>query len=222
MKSNWAKRWGIILILLGFAIGIPGFWLLITHNHFEATARIKVSRTAPGDGTSSGGSISYDPYFIQTEFEVIQSEIVLGRVINTLHLDVEWGNKYAEGRKLNLTETRGLLRQCLDLRPVRNFTFIDIGVISEDPVEAAKIANAVAEAYLDFRWEQSVRLMDAATPGMIHDRPVQIIERAQPPTIPIGHHRPLGQALLGVGVLLLVCGFVTFVRNWRRPDEAAS
>jgi uncharacterized protein involved in exopolysaccharide biosynthesis len=210
MKSNWAKRWGIILILLGFAIGIPGFWLLIAHPHYEATARIEVTRSAP-EIPPAGGNLPYDPYFIQTEFEVIQSEIVLRKVVEALHLDAEWGNKYAEGRKLEMTETMGLLKQSLHLRPVRNTLLIEISVINEDAAEAAKIANAIAEAYRDFQGEHDPKLCV-----------VRIVDLAPPSTSPIGHNRPLGQALLGIGGWLILWGFVTFVRNWRKPEEAES
>ena len=157
MKSNQGKLWGIILIFLGFAIGIPGLWLLISHSRFEATVRIEVTRSAP-EVSPPGGNLPYDPYFIQTEFEVIQSEIVLGKVVETLHLDAEWGNRYAGGRKLELAETMGLLKQSLHLRAVSNTLLIEIGVISEDAVEAAKIANAVAESYRDFQGQHDPKL----------------------------------------------------------------
>jgi uncharacterized protein involved in exopolysaccharide biosynthesis len=212
MKSNWAKRWGIILILLGFAIGIPGVWLLIAHPHYEATTRIELSNQPDiASGIEIERKLSYDPYFIQTEFEVIQSQIVLNNVVTKLQLDTEWGKRYANGRKLELTETVDLLKQCLRLRLVRNTLLIEIGVISEDAAEAAKIANAIAEAYRDLQEEHIPKLSV-----------VRIVDPARPDSSPLGPNRPLGQALLGVGVLLLVCGFVVFVRNWRRPDEAAS
>jgi len=39
-------------------------------------------------------SAVYDPYFIQTEFEIIQSQLVLNSVIDKLKLNVAWGKKY--------------------------------------------------------------------------------------------------------------------------------
>ena len=54
--------------------------------------------------------ISYDPYFIQTEFEVIQSEVILGKVIEDLDLNNEWGKKYANGEPLKTSETIALLK----------------------------------------------------------------------------------------------------------------
>src|SRR5881227_1346728 len=50
---------------------------------FSSTAKIKIERDAPDiQGLADRVPMSgYDPYFIQTEFEVIQSEVVLGKVI---------------------------------------------------------------------------------------------------------------------------------------------
>ena len=41
---------------------------------------------------------NYDPYFIQTEFEVIQSEVrFFTNVIDNLDLNREWGKKCSGG-----------------------------------------------------------------------------------------------------------------------------
>src|SRR6516165_5421776 len=53
---------------------------------FSSTARIKVERDQPDISSVQGGpqmSGMYDPYFIQTEFEVLQSEVILGNVLTT-------------------------------------------------------------------------------------------------------------------------------------------
>src|SRR5437588_10424827 len=51
---------------------------------FSSTARIKVERDQSDISSVQGGpqlSGLYDPYFIQTEFEVLQSEVILGTVL---------------------------------------------------------------------------------------------------------------------------------------------
>src|ERR1035441_4914972 len=100
------------------------------------------------------GNPSYDPYFIQTEFELLQSEVILGRVIDELDLNSEWGKKYANGDRLKTSEAIGLLKGRIELRPVRNTSLIEIRVFSEKAEEAARIANAIAEAYKAHREEQ--------------------------------------------------------------------
>src|ERR1700746_1926114 len=111
---------------------------------YSSTARIKVERDQ-SDITSffgqSGGG--YDPYFIQTEFEVIQSEVILGKVIHDLKLDVEWGKKWNGGTPFTLMETMTMLKRMMDLRPVRNTSLIEIRLFSEKPDEAERIANRI-------------------------------------------------------------------------------
>ncbi|MGD0259219.1 MAG: von Willebrand factor type A domain-containing protein [Verrucomicrobiota bacterium] len=125
----------------------------------ERTARIKIEHDQSDiNGMADRGGIAgYDPYFLQTEFEVMQSEAVLGKVIKELNLNEAWGKKQG-GRTLTTAETMALLKNKLDLRPERNSDLIDVGVKSDQPEEAAQIANAVAEAYKEHRAEQRAQL----------------------------------------------------------------
>src|SRR6266566_5276645 len=127
---------------------------------YSSTARIKIERDQSDispitDRPVLGG---YDPFFLLTEFEVIKSEIVLGKVIQDLDLNREWGKKYAGNEPLKTSETMALLKSKMDLRQVRNTSLIDIQVFSEKPEEAAKIANALAEAYQAHRLEERMRM----------------------------------------------------------------
>src|SRR5664280_1193553 len=114
---------------------------------YASTARIKLESDAP----PVAGQPSYDPYFIQTEFEIIQSQLVLNPVIDKLKLNVDWGKKYFAGQTLTASQTLEILKQRLQLAPVKNTKLIAITVYSDDRQEAAQIANAIAEAYRDYR-----------------------------------------------------------------------
>jgi polysaccharide biosynthesis transport protein len=122
---------------------------------YSSTARIKVEndiRDIQGmDGTPSVGG--YDPYFIQTTFEIMQSQLVLSNVIAVMNLNVKWGEKYFNGETLKTTETMEILKQRMQLAPVKNTKLIAITVYSDDPKEAADLANAIATAYHDYRLE---------------------------------------------------------------------
>src|SRR5262249_29243539 len=83
---------------------------------------------------------------------------ILGKVIDSLNLNTEWGKRYAGGEKLKTVETMMLLKRHMDLNPVRNTSFIEITVRSEDSNEAARIANAIAETYRDERLEERRQL----------------------------------------------------------------
>ncbi len=120
---------------------------------FSSTARIKIEPDQTDIEGLAGNrmNLGYDPFFIQTEFEAIQSEIVLGKVVDLLDLNTVWGAKTGGGMKLKTTDTIGLLKGRMALRPVRNTSLIEVTVYSEDRTEAAKIANAIAESYRDLR-----------------------------------------------------------------------
>ena len=101
---------------------------------------------------------SYDPYFFQTEAHIIQSEIVLVKVIEELRLGEAWGKNQSEGKPLEASETLNRLRKRLSLRPLRNTTLVEIRVSGQIPSEAANIANAVARAYRSYRQQDRVQL----------------------------------------------------------------
>jgi len=167
-KLHFLDYWRIIrvrktVILAVFLLVVITATLVtfILPESYASSARIKVERDSPDVAglTERGGLLGgYDPYFIQTEFEVIQSETILGKVIADLNLNTEWGRKYASGEKLKTPETQAILKGRLDLRPVRSTSLIEIRVYSEDKEEAARIANGIAHAYRDHRLEQRKQL----------------------------------------------------------------
>jgi Mg-chelatase subunit ChlD len=122
----------------------------------ERKARIKVEGSEPMATLSVGGSAAYDPYFVQTEFESIQSDAVLGKVVDKLSLNEAWAKKKGAADTLKAEETIALLKDRLDLRAVPNSNLVEIGVKSDKPEEAAQIANTIAEVYLNQRREQGL------------------------------------------------------------------
>jgi succinoglycan biosynthesis transport protein ExoP len=152
---------------------------------FQSTARIKVERDQSDissvQSPQLSGGMPYDPYFIQTEFEVIQSEVILSKVLDPsrkdpLHPDrldlvqipgddgrmhpvlEVWSARYNGGQPMTMQEGLLRLRSYLDVRPTRNTSLIEIRFESESPREASIIANAIAQTYQNYRLEEQVRL----------------------------------------------------------------
>lgn len=120
---------------------------------FMSSTRIKVEKEAAdvpllGSIVSSGPP---DPFFLQTEFEVIQSKTNLYTVIDELDLNTRWSPEYLSQGTLKSQETFEILRNKIDVRQYRNTTMIEIRVYSRDKAEAAEIANKIAEVYRDNR-----------------------------------------------------------------------
>jgi len=118
----------------------------------ENFARVKIERDQSEAASVTGAtdSSSYDPYFIQNEFETIKSDKVLGKVVENLNLRKAWGKG---GQSLSTNQAIALLKGKLDLKGERNTSIVDIGAKSDKPEEAAALANAVAQSYQDYRSE---------------------------------------------------------------------
>jgi polysaccharide biosynthesis transport protein len=128
---------------------------------FSSYARIKIERDTtdvPGITQAQNFGGGYDPYFIETEFQVIQSEVILDKVIENLGLNEAWGKKYNGGQKLKTSESRTLLKRQIELHTDRNTSLIEIRVYSDDKKEAAVLANAIAGVYKDYRLEQKLAI----------------------------------------------------------------
>jgi len=130
---------------------------------YASTARIIVEPDVSdisgiGGDERSVSQATYDPFFLQTTYELIQSQAVLSNVVSTLHLDTEWGKKYYNGETLKTTEAVEFLKRRMHLDTVRNTKYLTITVYSEDKNDAARLANAVAEAYQNYRLEQRASL----------------------------------------------------------------
>jgi len=185
---------------------------------FAGTCRIKVEQNV-SQGTNV---VTYDPYFLQTEFEVMQSQLVLEPVIARLNLDVEWGKKYFNGETLKTSEAMEILKARLRLAPVRGTKLIAITVYSDDRNEAARLANAIADSYWAYRMGAAgkVDVQSQANPPVHIEKfgaaghqqneierklPVVIYDRAEPGRFPVKPNKPLN-IVLGVVIGIFLGG----------------
>jgi succinoglycan biosynthesis transport protein ExoP len=161
-KLHFLDYWRIIrirktVILAVFLLVVITATLVtfILPESYSSMARIKVERDQSDISFMTDPRLTgtYDPYFIQNEFETIKSERVLSNVVASLSLNEDWGKKYNGGLPLKTHESIARVKGMMDLQPVRNTSFIDIKVFSEKPEEAAALANAVAKSYQSYRWD---------------------------------------------------------------------
>ncbi|MBI3874649.1 MAG: polysaccharide biosynthesis tyrosine autokinase [Verrucomicrobia bacterium] len=89
----------------------------------------------------------FDPYFIQTQFERIQSPKVLNEVIESLKLRERWAQRRGMAEPLNRLQAYEVLKRSIDPRQVRNTSIIEIRVYSDLKEESAAIANKIADVY---------------------------------------------------------------------------
>ena len=150
---------GFVLLGIGSLMILLGICFMLGPTTYSSTARIKIERGESSQWElNHSPSFSSDPYFIQTEFEVMASATVLGKVIKDLNLNEEWGKKHGSGQPLKTSESIALLKHRLEIRPIRNTSFVEIRVLSGKGKEAADIANDIAEAYREHRHAQRKQL----------------------------------------------------------------
>lgn len=119
---------------------------------YSSTAQIEIQPdiTTP----SPVDYFPYDPYFMETELNTIQGDVVLKRVVSDLNLDVEWGKKFnPDGAPLKTADAIDILRRYISLDEDRNTKLLNITVMNEDKDLAATIANTIAEDYKEYRLE---------------------------------------------------------------------
>jgi uncharacterized protein involved in exopolysaccharide biosynthesis len=141
-----------VVFLLVFMASITITFIL--PESYASTTRLKVESEGNDILAMNVQPVStqpYDPYFLQTTFEIIQSQLVLNPVMDKLNLNAIWGKKYFNGEILKPAKTMELLKQRMQLNTVRNTKLISITVYSDDKNEAPQIANAIAESYRDYR-----------------------------------------------------------------------
>jgi succinoglycan biosynthesis transport protein ExoP len=126
----------------------------ILPEQFSSMVRIEVGKDTPDIAPLLYGAQqpnTFDPYFIQTEFEKIKSKAVLYKVIDNLNLHEKWSKRFGAEGILKTPEIYQLLVKYVDVRQSRNTSLIEIRVFSEDKKEAADIANEIAKVYREWR-----------------------------------------------------------------------
>jgi serine/threonine protein kinase len=192
-RGMWA---GFVCFLLMTAIATIVTMLL--PRDYEGVALVRLTGPEPAD-----------PYRLQTEAEIIQSQPVLEPVAASLNLSQRWGQKFAGGEALSDDQTVGLMKRRIDVQPRLNTALVEIRFHSDSPAEAAEIANKIVETY-------------CALPPPVR---ANITERAMVPSYPIRPNVPLN-IFLGVvcgGILGIfagvLAGLFSFWRGRTEPHE---
>lgn len=125
---------GVASLGLGALLIRSTLLLVILPPTFESSAKLLTRVSMPNPSNSP----------IEPDVELFESKEVLSQVITNLNLSKRWGDKFATGM-LPFDATYAMLRNQVDIRRPTNGTVVEIRATSEDPNEAAAIANAVAQ-----------------------------------------------------------------------------
>ncbi len=144
-------RWPLILLIFLLVVITTTAVTFLLPKQYESTALIQVQENADFEIFQQGRSSGWDPRFVSTQFEILQSRDILGPVVKKLELDQKWSDRY-EIRAPDIIFRK--LESMMTLRELRNTDLISIGILSPIPKEAADIANTIAEEYQKARIEE--------------------------------------------------------------------
>ena len=141
-----------LILAITFIVVLTGtIYTLLLPNVFSSSSRIAVSEDKPEINPFQAELMyeRYDPYYLKTQFEILQSKPILNEVIYRLNLQEKWGKDGSLSREVAYK----ILKNSLSIFQQRDTSLIVINVKRNNPNEAAEIANEIAQVYRDSRIE---------------------------------------------------------------------
>jgi capsular exopolysaccharide synthesis family protein len=182
----------VVLAGVGYTFTLPRM--------YRSMARIQV-REDTLDVAVFGpqSSYAYNPFFLRTQYEVIQSRPILYQVVDSLNLCEVWGKEYGEGQPLPKEVAASMLGRSIRVDQYRDTSLIAINVTRTNPDEAARIANEVATVYRNQRLDLKKRELKRGLEAMERELQTQRerVELAEKEVERL--RRELGVALIGRG-----------------------
>ena len=161
-KLHFLDYWRVIrlrrsLILVVFLLCVMTSTLLTIWlpKQYSSMVRIQVEKDAPEVPIAEVRQLSMgtDPYFLTTQFKIIESYSILTNVIVNLRLDDRLAQQNGDSH-WTLNKTFDYLSRKISVEQTRMTSLIEISVRNPDKDLAAQIVNGIAEAYKRSRLEQ--------------------------------------------------------------------
>ena len=170
------KRRILIAAILVSTVVLALIWTALTTRIYRSTAVLQIDNEEQnvvqtgGKGAAMQGS-SWDPQFLQTQYELLKSRALAERVAAELNLDARmlenvaqpswfgWatrmfrrapapGSNEKIGVPLDPQATAAVIRQGLTVEPVRNSRLVRLNFDSPVPAFSAQVSNAIAEGFI--------------------------------------------------------------------------
>ncbi|MBG9390077.1 Wzz/FepE/Etk N-terminal domain-containing protein [Caenimonas aquaedulcis] len=151
LRARRAAAGLILLVTLALALA----WVLVRQPTYTARSPVLVDvRMDPVGGTALQGMVA--PSYMATQIDIVKSDRVAERVLQSLPKNVEPISRWQEEAQSKRAPQAWLahkLQTYLDVKPARESNIINIAYTGRTPQEAAMLANAFAQAYLDVSLE---------------------------------------------------------------------
>ena len=181
IESIWSRKiWIIIIVCISLIIGWYYSYFMITPEYQSFTTLLLAQNTTNSDGTSgqiTQTDITLNQKLISTYSALIKTKDVLGQVIQNLGIDI----------------TQEELKNNISVSAVSGTELIKITVQDENPENAAKIADEIANVF-----------KERIAKDIYNINNIHIVEKAEVSNTPsnINHKKDLVFAL-GVGLVIV-------------------
>ena len=146
--------------------------------------------------------MGYNPFFLMTQEKILKSKPVLTTVIRNLNLQKVWGAQLNEDKSAITPELAlQILQRSIRVEQDRDTMLMNISATSEDPKQAAAIANEIANVYRERRLADKRREIQHAIDAMSNEvrKQQERVEEAEAELERIRQER--GIALIGRGLM---------------------
>jgi polysaccharide biosynthesis transport protein len=155
-------------IIVTFFIVIVALGLLVTiatTERYKATASLLIEKNERGNSLSPnmGYVTSYDPDFVETQYQLIRSTAVARKVVDLLAQDPTFNKTYGAvlqattgTKESNYDEVARFIRGGIIVTPIKNTKIVDVSYMAESRELAQLIANNIAKAYIEVLLELSM------------------------------------------------------------------
>jgi chain length determinant protein EpsF len=150
LRARWWAALLVFVMIVGATIGLS----LALPKQYTATASLVVDQTRPDPLSAAMYAGNPSPAFMATQVDVLKSDRVAQLVVRKLELAQDPNKREAWMKATGgvgslenwLVDT---IQPSLDVKPPRESNVISVSYKSPDPVDAATMANAFAQAYMD-------------------------------------------------------------------------
>jgi Mrp family chromosome partitioning ATPase/capsular polysaccharide biosynthesis protein len=167
----------IVALPILFALCATGFALLLPER-YDAVATVQIDpRQKQPVPPSTAAAAEAERHTIENEIETLRSAPIVERAITELGLNKDpeftpgWFSTLVHRvppfQTRYLTDTQRAVRAKLEVARVRNTLLLSVGFSSRDPIKAARIANAIAQAYLDQQIQAKSRFASSTLPSAL-------------------------------------------------------
>jgi chain length determinant protein EpsF len=149
LLSILRARLGVAALIVLSVVAVALAWVLLRPAHYVAHAAVLV---APGGPGSASAQETVSPAYLSTQIDIVNSSRVAQRAIELLPAGEEpmpGLRDEASGKPSPQQWMVQAIQSGLDVKPARESNVITISWTGRSPAEAARVANAFAQAYLD-------------------------------------------------------------------------